>query len=175
MWLEIQDVFFLVNICSIWYAKTLHFSVVPQIKCKRRKIDIEQDVETPFVPQHLIQIRASKDELNERINKFMIRKRNEIDISNIREFCQGDRNSEFTCARVDTVLQKRKDSKSHLRGNVYCHCAISMIRLIHPTGLFLGIFICIICSLRRFLIYLNLDCALLPVSTSQLVKLNELS
>lgn len=46
----------------------------------------------------------------------MTRKRSEINISNIEEFCSKDRNPEFSCARVDAVLQKRKDSKSHLQG-----------------------------------------------------------
>lgn len=46
----------------------------------------------------------------------MERKRAEIDVNNIKEFCCGDRTSEYTCARVDAVVQKRKDSKSHLPG-----------------------------------------------------------
>lgn len=68
------------------------------------------------MPPYLIQVNASKAEVNERIKKFMKRKRSEIDTNNIREFCCENRNSEFTCARVDAVLQKRKDSKSHLQG-----------------------------------------------------------
>ncbi|KAJ8979743.1 hypothetical protein NQ317_004730 [Molorchus minor] len=78
-------------------------------------MDFEQKVEAPYVPPYLIQIKASNAELNERIDKFMERKRSDIDINNVREFCSGDRNSEFTCARVDAVFQKRKDSESHLQ------------------------------------------------------------
>ncbi|KAJ8962616.1 hypothetical protein NQ318_001009 [Aromia moschata] len=81
------------------------------------KLNFEQKVEIPYVLPHLIQIKGSNSEVDERINKFMERKRSEIDINNIREFCCGDRNSEFSCARVDAVLQKRKDSKSHLQVN----------------------------------------------------------
>jgi hypothetical protein len=39
------------------------------------------------------------------------RKRNEINTNNIREFCTGDRTSEFTCARVDAVFAEKKGFK----------------------------------------------------------------
>lgn len=83
---------------------------------KKFKLEIEPKVEVSNVSPHLIQIKASTSELNKRIENFMERKRNEININNIREFCTSDRNSEFTCARIDAVLQKRKDSKGHLQG-----------------------------------------------------------
>jgi hypothetical protein len=84
-------------------------------KLKKIKLDFEQKVEVPNVSPHLIQIKASNADLNKRIENFVERKRNEINTNNIREFCTGDRTSEFTCARVDAVLQKRKDSKGHLQ------------------------------------------------------------
>ncbi|XP_018576787.1 molybdopterin synthase catalytic subunit [Anoplophora glabripennis] len=86
-------------------------------KLKKNKFEFQQKVDVPYVPPYLIQVNASKAEVDERITKFMERKRTEIDTNNIREFCCGDRNSEFTCARIDAVLQKRKDSKSHLEVN----------------------------------------------------------
>lgn len=86
---------------------------------KKRKFDIEQTVEIPHVPQFLIQIKASNVDVNDRIEKFMERKRKDIDLSNISEFCCGDRNSEFICARIDASVQKRKDSKSHLQGKMF--------------------------------------------------------
>lgn len=85
---------------------------------KNRKFDFEQKIEIPYIPQYLVQIKASNNDVNERIEKFMERKRRDIDLSNISEFCCGDRNSEFTCARIDAVVQKRKDSKSHLQGKI---------------------------------------------------------
>ncbi|XP_072379843.1 molybdopterin synthase catalytic subunit [Diabrotica undecimpunctata] len=78
---------------------------------------VRQSVEVPRVFPHLIQIKASKAEVDSRINKLMERKRYEIDLSNIHEFCPSDRTSEFTCARVDAVVHKRKDGKSHLQVN----------------------------------------------------------
>ncbi|CAH1118910.1 unnamed protein product [Phaedon cochleariae] len=77
--------------------------------------EINQNVEAPYIPPYLVQIKAMNNEIEERISRFMQRKRSDIDVHNIREFCCGERNSEFTCARVDAVLQKRKDSKSHLQ------------------------------------------------------------
>ncbi|CAH1107639.1 unnamed protein product [Psylliodes chrysocephalus] len=82
-----------------------------------RKFDIKQSVEVSRVLPHLIQIKATKDEVENRINKFMERKRSEININNIQEFCRSDRNSDFICARVDAEVLKRKDSKSHLQVN----------------------------------------------------------
>lgn len=86
--------------------------------CKQ-KFNIKQEVKVPFVSSHLIQVKASHDELNQRIEKFIERKREEINKANIRDFCvkrklddDGD-----SCARVDAVLIKRKDSKGHLQGN----------------------------------------------------------
>lgn len=90
------------------------FLVEPSTKIRKKDVQIEQKVEAPFVPAHLIQIKTSKEDLNNRIRKFMEKKRAEIDVNNIKEFCYGDRTSEYTCARVDAILQKRKDSKSHL-------------------------------------------------------------
>ncbi|RZB40178.1 molybdopterin synthase catalytic subunit [Asbolus verrucosus] len=84
-------------------------------KLKKFKLDFEPKVEVPYVSPHLIQIKASNADLNKRIENFMERKRNEINTNNVREFCTTDRASEFTCARVDAVLQKRKDSKGHLQ------------------------------------------------------------
>lgn len=77
---------------------------------------MEPEVHVPHVSSNLVQIKASNEDLNKRICNFMERKRNEINTNNIREFCTSDRNSEFICARVDTVLHKRKDSKGHLQG-----------------------------------------------------------
>lgn len=82
----------------------------------RKKIDFMQKVEAPYIPPYLVQIKASNEEVNNRIEKFMARKRSEIDIQNIKEFCSVENDPEFSCARVDAVLQKRKDSKSHLQG-----------------------------------------------------------
>ncbi|XP_063919210.1 molybdopterin synthase catalytic subunit [Zophobas morio] len=84
-------------------------------KLKKFKLDFDQKVEVPTVSPHLVQIKASNTDLTKRIENFMERKRNDINVNNVREFCTSERNSEFTCARVDAVLQKRKDSKGHLQ------------------------------------------------------------
>ena len=59
-----------------------------------------------------------------RIKAFMERKRLESDVGNVQEFCHrlpisdsDVNNASSTCARTDSILISRKDSKSHLRGN----------------------------------------------------------
>ncbi|XP_060519744.1 molybdopterin synthase catalytic subunit [Cylas formicarius] len=83
-------------------------------KHKKLKFEFKQEVKVPYVPPHLIQIKATNEELNNRIEKFMTRKRAEIDEHNITEFFPPNRNYEYSCARTDAQLYKRKDSKSHL-------------------------------------------------------------
>lgn len=68
-----------------------------------------------YIPPHLIQIKASKEELDRRINKFIERKREEINAQNKLEFFPG-LSQEFSCARVDSTVRKTKGSKSHLQG-----------------------------------------------------------
>lgn len=81
----------------------------------------------PYTPPHLIQIKATNEEIDERIEKFMKRKRNEINRCNVKDFCMKDIDTEceYSCARIDSVLIKRKDSKGHLQVNrvynSYCY------------------------------------------------------
>ncbi|KAF7280047.1 hypothetical protein GWI33_006477 [Rhynchophorus ferrugineus] len=84
-------------------------------KRAKTNFEITQEVQTDYVPPHLIQIKASNNDLKMRIQKFMEKKRDEINSHNITEFFQRYRDPEYTCARVDAVLHKRKDSKSHLQ------------------------------------------------------------
>lgn len=66
------------------------------------------------IPEHLIQINASTEEISRRIDAFIQRKQEEVNASNIRDFCVGGVQPK-NCARVDAVLVTRKDSKSHVR------------------------------------------------------------
>ena len=72
----------------------------------------------------LVQVQASKQEIDDRINKFIEAKREDINATNILEFCNktsqksNDFEMEESCARIDAVLVKRHDSKSHLRKSV---------------------------------------------------------
>ncbi|XP_071447324.1 molybdopterin synthase catalytic subunit-like isoform X1 [Hetaerina americana] len=70
-------------------------------------------LEEASVPPHFIQIKASADEIKQRIDTFIKRKREAINLTNVRDFCQGTKGS--TCARVNAVLVPRKGSRSHLR------------------------------------------------------------
>lgn len=85
----------------------------------------------PFVPSHLIQVKATNEELDQRIQKFIDRKREEINLANIRDFCVKRKcDDEDSCARIDAVLVKRKDSKGHLQGNYDLKIAFILFRII---------------------------------------------
>jgi molybdopterin synthase catalytic subunit len=74
----------------------------------------EDEVE---VDESLVQITASKAEVDRRIEAFIERKRAEINNSNVLEFCNRhiSEQPEFSCARTDSVVYRRKDGTSHLR------------------------------------------------------------
>ncbi|KAF5292824.1 hypothetical protein FQA39_LY13869 [Lamprigera yunnana] len=90
-------------------------------KIKLFKLKEPPKVKVPFVAPHLIQIKANSEEIERRIGKYIERKRDEINQSNIRDFCSRDVGDvdEFSCARIDATLVKRKDSKGHLQGILY--------------------------------------------------------
>ncbi len=83
----------------------------------------------------LVQIHATKEELDQRMDAFIAAKRVENNKANILEFCgrtvndddinaqleQDDHDqdsSNSTCARTDSVLIRKRGSKSHLRKSV---------------------------------------------------------
>ncbi|CAH3043402.1 unnamed protein product [Pocillopora meandrina] len=92
---------------------------------KAKKMKIEDDHEDKTVSDNieeldtsLIQVNASKAEIDRRISAFMQRKRLEVDLLNKREFCSiidTENNNEFSCARVDAVFVHRHGQKSHIK------------------------------------------------------------
>ncbi|XP_034177389.1 molybdenum cofactor synthesis 2B isoform X2 [Osmia lignaria lignaria] len=80
--------------------------------------EMEEEDSKVIIDPNLVQIRATPDELNHRISSFIERKRQQVNIVNVQEFCchrdQSDEN-EDSCARVDAILIRRKDSKSHVK------------------------------------------------------------
>lgn len=68
------------------------------------------------VPPHFIQIKAGSEEIARRISSFIERKREQVNVGNIQDFCyHNSARVNNSCARVDALLIRRKDSKSHLR------------------------------------------------------------
>ncbi|XP_036143501.1 uncharacterized protein LOC105833808 isoform X2 [Monomorium pharaonis] len=70
------------------------------------------------IDANLIQVRANSEELNRRIESFIKRKRQQVNTMNVQEFCRYSEKSndnENSCARVDAILIRRKDSKSHVK------------------------------------------------------------
>ncbi|XP_043255131.1 molybdopterin synthase catalytic subunit [Colletes gigas] len=78
----------------------------------------EKVEESDVIDLNLVQIRATNQELHNRIASFIERKRQQANIVNVQEFCchreQSDK-KEDSCARVDAILIRRKDSKSHVK------------------------------------------------------------
>ncbi|XP_052127443.1 molybdopterin synthase catalytic subunit isoform X3 [Frankliniella occidentalis] len=66
------------------------------------------------VPPELIQVKADDAEIKRRMEAFMEFKRNQVNLSNIRDFCSNS-SSDSSCARVDAAVIRQKDSKGHLR------------------------------------------------------------
>jgi molybdopterin synthase catalytic subunit len=70
------------------------------------------------IPKNLIQINADSSEIERRLNCFVEKKREEIDNNNIQDFIvrkdEGEAD-EFSCARVNSIIFRQKDSKGHLR------------------------------------------------------------
>ncbi|XP_015171240.1 PREDICTED: molybdopterin synthase catalytic subunit [Polistes dominula] len=81
--------------------------------------DVKVPIEEPALDDHnLVQIKANSNELKHRIESFIERKRQQVNLVNIQEFCcnreQYDEKQD-SCARVDAILIRRKDSKSHVK------------------------------------------------------------
>lgn len=91
------------------------------------------DVDEPYkLSTQMVQISASENEIKRRINCFVEKKRNEIDLCNIMDYtekkrsrnCENDANLHEneeridleTCARVNSIIIKQEYSKGHLKG-----------------------------------------------------------
>ncbi|KAG7200183.1 hypothetical protein KM043_000617 [Ampulex compressa] len=78
----------------------------------------DEELRKTIIDSNLVQIRASPEELTHRIESFIERKRQQVNMVNVQEFCCHRVQSEETtdsCARVDAMLVRRKDSKSHVK------------------------------------------------------------
>ncbi|XP_072929688.1 molybdopterin synthase catalytic subunit [Epargyreus clarus] len=72
----------------------------------------------PTVDKNLVQINVSSEELQKRIDNFIKRKREQVNINNIHDFIPSkkeDDDDTDTCARVRTQFVRRSDSKGHLK------------------------------------------------------------
>lgn len=112
----------------------------PALKKIKREDDSDSQCEEPFAPKEkasvqekelitqkpnekhnmdpdFVQIVASKEELERRIAAFQQRKREELDVLNVQEFCtlSGGGSSLNSCARTSAVVLRSKGSRSHLR------------------------------------------------------------
>ncbi|XP_042231712.1 molybdopterin synthase catalytic subunit-like isoform X2 [Homarus americanus] len=80
----------------------------PLTQTPRAKLDVDPN---------FVQIVASKQELDRRIAAFQQRKREELDVLNVQEFCvlSGGASSISSCARTSAIVLRSKGSNSHLK------------------------------------------------------------
>ncbi|XP_002741759.1 MAP3K12-binding inhibitory protein 1-like [Saccoglossus kowalevskii] len=77
-------------------------------------IDSKPDITK--IDSSLVQINASKNEIERRISAFMERKQLEVNDNNKREFCGViDLTEEDSCARTDAIFKARSGGKSHVK------------------------------------------------------------
>ena len=110
-----------------FYLNSISGPDVPR-KLKRNRLDFDDcQVEIDSVSQNLVQISADEKEIIRRIQCFVEKKREEIDLNNIRDFTttntrvndetvKEDAEEVFSCARTNGIFIKQVDSKGHLRG-----------------------------------------------------------
>lgn len=93
----------------------------PRKRIKRIKSGVNFDICCPInndivVPNDLLQIRADEMEIKRRLNCFIERKREEIDLNNVHDFIAEEfANAETTCARVNSTVHRVKGSNTHLK------------------------------------------------------------
>lgn len=69
-----------------------------------------------IVPNDLLQIRADEMEIKRRLNCFIERKREEIDINNVQDFiAEKTADADSTCARVNSTVHRVKGTNTHLK------------------------------------------------------------
>ncbi|XP_031769261.1 molybdopterin synthase catalytic subunit isoform X1 [Galleria mellonella] len=89
------------------------------VECPPETVPIPPPTITDTIDPNLVQINVSSEELQQRMQNFIERKRQQVNISNIQDFIpsQGVNEPEDTetCARVRTQFVKRSDSKGHLK------------------------------------------------------------
>ncbi|XP_076657361.1 molybdenum cofactor synthesis 2B [Halictus rubicundus] len=91
---------------------------VQEVEDEEEEEEEEENVFNVEIDPSLVQIRATNEELNHRIASFIERKRQQVNMVNVQEFCyhrDQDEEHEDSCARVDAILIRRKDSKSHVK------------------------------------------------------------
>lgn len=92
------------------------------LKRKRNKFNIDDckvmDLQT--VPSSLIQINADEQEVYRRIKCFIEKKREEIDKTNVHDFIETGSDVD-SCARVNSVVFRTKDSKGHLKSEQFTY------------------------------------------------------
>ncbi|XP_023950000.2 molybdopterin synthase catalytic subunit [Bicyclus anynana] len=97
----------------------------------------KEDTTPEIIDKNLVQINVSSEELDKRIQNFIERKREQVNISNIHDFIpsKGENEAEDmeTCARVRTQFVKRSDSKGHLKiRRVYNEWGPQTVSRSHP-------------------------------------------
>ncbi|XP_044729373.1 molybdopterin synthase catalytic subunit [Chrysoperla carnea] len=104
-----------------WSSNNQFVLKTERAACNEMSSNETKSIQPETEDDDLVQIKASNSEILRRINRFMERKREMLNMTNVLDFCVPntsniDLHTETnSCARIDAVLTRRKDSKSHLR------------------------------------------------------------
>lgn len=118
---EIKIYLFIVENASVFYFSFIHWLLSAKKSAKRKLPQINFDdcqIDDEPLPKYLVQIGVDETEVHRRVSCFVDRKREEIDINNIRDFINNEKISteaESSCARVDSTVY-RKGIGNHLKG-----------------------------------------------------------
>ncbi|XP_076034038.1 molybdenum cofactor synthesis 2B [Oratosquilla oratoria] len=84
--------------------------------CEEASLKKDVNEIPPEVDRRVVQITASNEEIKRRITAFQQRKREELDVTNVQEFCfYNGVNNSASCARTTAILVRSKGSNSHLK------------------------------------------------------------
>ncbi|KAK3858613.1 hypothetical protein Pcinc_035211 [Petrolisthes cinctipes] len=98
-------------------AKTFQEVTVKNELIPDEEASVRKPKDSHVIDKNYVQIVASKEELYRRISAFQQRKRDELDVLNVQEFCtlSGTGPSLGSCARTSAVVLRSKGSNSHLK------------------------------------------------------------
>ncbi|KAK4292933.1 hypothetical protein Pmani_034334 [Petrolisthes manimaculis] len=101
------------SVAETFQEVTVKEEIIPDEEVSKRK----PNNNSHEIDKNYVQIVASKEELYRRISAFQQRKRDELDVLNVQEFCtlSGTGPSLGTCARTSAVVLRSKGSNSHLK------------------------------------------------------------
>lgn len=123
------------------FAASKCFQRLKKLKLNFEECKLDLSTEQSKISSNLIQIAAEEKEINRRIQCFVQRKREEIDLHNVMDYTakiptdqQEVSEEHSSCARTDSIIVKQEASKGHLKGIKRYNLQITYIHHYIPTS-----------------------------------------